>query len=107
MKEVELINKRKPREKHFLREDGTIVAKIYDSNIHYLKNGKYEEIDNTLIKKNSCYTNKSNEYKVKFPGEVSSSIMKMEKDNYYLDIKLVNAKRTKAQNKKKSFKVYK
>lgn len=101
MKEVELINKRKPREKHFLREDGTIVAKIYDSNIHYLKNGKYEEIDNTLIKKNSCYTNKSNEYKVKFPGEVSSSIMKMEKDNYYLDIKLVNAKRTKAQNKKK------
>lgn len=101
MKEVELINKRKPREKHFLREDGTIVAKIYNSNIHYLKNGKYEEIDNTLIKKNSCYTNKSNEYKVKFPGEVSSSIMKMEKDNYYLDIKLVNAKRTKAQNKKK------
>lgn len=41
MKEVELINKRKPIEKHFLQEDGTIVAKIYDSNIHYLKNGKY------------------------------------------------------------------
>ena len=49
MKEIELINKRKLREKHFLREDGTIVAKVYNEDIHYLKNGKYEEIENTLI----------------------------------------------------------
>lgn len=37
MKEVELIDKRRPREKHFLREDGTIVAKIYNMDIHYKK----------------------------------------------------------------------
>ena len=49
MKEIELIEKRKPREKHFLQENGEIIAKIYGEDIHYLKNGKYEEIDNTLI----------------------------------------------------------
>ena len=53
MKEIELINKRKKREKHFLQEDGTIIAKIYDSDIHYLKNDKYEEIDNRFIKDNN------------------------------------------------------
>ena len=52
MKEIEIISKRKPNEKHFLREDGTFVAKIYPKDIHYQKNGHYEEIDNSLIKKN-------------------------------------------------------
>ena len=28
MKQIELIEKRKPREKHFLREDGTILAEV-------------------------------------------------------------------------------
>ena len=70
MKEIELINKRKPREKHFLQENGTIIAKIYDTDIHYKKNGKYEEIDNTLVKKNGCFCNKSNDYKVQFQEEI-------------------------------------
>ena len=60
MKQIELINKRKPREKHFLQEDGTIVAKLFDIDIHYLKNNKYEEIDNQLILKNGIYKNKNN-----------------------------------------------
>ena len=55
MKEIELIEKRKPREKHFLQEDGTILAKIYNEEIHYLKNGKYEEIDNQLVKDGDFY----------------------------------------------------
>ncbi len=45
MKEIEIIEKRKEREKHFLKEDGTIVARIYDRDVNYLYNGKYEEID--------------------------------------------------------------
>ena len=44
MKEIELIEKRRSREKHFLREDCTFVAKLYDKDIHFYKNGKYEEI---------------------------------------------------------------
>ena len=61
-KEVELIQKRKPREKHFLQENGIIRAEIYDSDIHYYNNGKFEEIDNTLEEKKEYYTNKRNDF---------------------------------------------
>ena len=66
MKEIELIEKRKPREKHFLREDGTFIAKIYSDDIHYKKDGKYEEINNTLIENQKKLLNKSNDYHVQF-----------------------------------------
>ena len=35
VKMKELINLRKPREKHFLNEDGTITTYVYDQDIHY------------------------------------------------------------------------
>ncbi len=104
MKEIELLNKRKKREKHFLREDGTIIAKIYNEDIHYKKNGKYEEIDNTLIKKKGCYTNTNNDFKVSFNEQGIESLMKISRENDYLDIRLKNSnkstiKRKKANNK--------
>ncbi len=92
MKQVELIAKRKPREKHFLQEDGTIVAKIYDTDVHYLKNGKYEDIDNTLIRVNNSLVNKSNDYKAEFNDDFQNSLLKMIKDNHYLNFKLRNFK---------------
>ena len=62
MEEIELIEKRGFREKHFLQKDGTIIAKMYDVDIHYLKDGKFEEIDNTLVRKDDCLVIKSNEF---------------------------------------------
>ena len=88
MKEIELIEKRKPREKHFLREDGTFVAKVYSEDIHYKKGNKYEEIDNTLIKEGEDYYNKNNDFKVRFKNNGKYSLMYIEKDNNYLDISL-------------------
>ena len=88
MKEIELIEKRKPREKHFLRDDGIIVAKMYDNDIHYLSNGMYHEIDNTLVEQGNTLTNKSNNYKVEFEKQISKYLMKLTKDNKYLYIKL-------------------
>lgn len=92
MDQIELIDKRKPREKHFLQKDGTIRAEIYNTDIHYLKDGKYEEIDNTLVKENDSYVNKSNDYKVEFRKDIKKSLMKMSKDNYYIDFKLKEKK---------------
>ena len=88
MKEIEIVEKRGLREKHFLQENGEIIAKIYSDDIHYLKDGKYEEIDNTLIEENESYTNKQNSFKVFLNKNTSKSIVKMEKSNHYLDIKL-------------------
>ena len=44
----ELEEERNLNEKHFLMSDGTIIATIFPSNIHYEKNGKLLEIENTL-----------------------------------------------------------
>ena len=88
MKQVELIEKRKLREKHFLQPDGTIVAQLYDEDVHFLKNGKYEEIDNTLIKIGNCFINKSNSFTVLFNNDDSEDLMKLCKDTHYMDIKL-------------------
>ncbi len=94
-KEIELIEKRGPREKHFLQKDGTIKAIVYSDNVHYLKDGKYEEIDNTLIKQDNCYVNKNNSFKVKFSENGENSLMKIEEQEDYLDIKIKESNTSK------------
>ena len=64
MQEIELVDKRKQREKHFLQENGEIIARIYDEDIHFLKNGVYEEIDNRLILEDDYYINQNNAYHI-------------------------------------------
>lgn len=91
MKEIELKNLRQRREKHFLQENGEIVAVMYNDDIHFKKNGKYEEIDNTIIKENEYYTNTNNEYKVYFKDNSSKELMKIEEDNHYLEINLLDS----------------
>jgi len=105
LKEIELIKKRKPREKHFLREDGTILAKIYGSNIHYQKNGIYQEIDNTLHKENHCYCNKNNDYQVYYQDYSKKSLLTMKKDDNYIKLQLKNAQNQKAKKLKSNIEV--
>lgn len=93
MKQIELLDKRKPREKHFLQNDGTIKAIIYDKDIHCLKNGKYEEIDNSLIEENGYYTNKNNLYKVFFKeNDDDDALVKYEYLNHHISLKFANGK---------------
>jgi len=88
--EKELKNLRKKNEKHFLQDDGTIIAKMYRENIHYLKNGIYEEIDNTLIKKGNKFQNKSNEFKASFSENDKNKLLEMERDGHKLSMSLKN-----------------
>ena len=57
MKKIEIIGKRAPREKHFLQEDGTFLAEMYDEDVHFLKNGQYEEINSQLSLEGDYYIN--------------------------------------------------
>ena len=59
MKEIELKNLRGIREKHFLQKNGNIVAKMFDTDIHFKKGNTYEEIDNTLLKEENYFYNKN------------------------------------------------
>lgn len=106
MKQVELIEKRRPREKHFLQEDGTIVAELYNDDVHFLKEGKYESIDNTLIKRNGYFINKKNAYKAIFDLETSNRIMKMQNENNYIEFKLVNGNIVSANKNRENDKLY-
>ena len=83
----ELINKRKLREKHFLKPNGEIIAYTYDSDVHYLKNGQYEDIDNTIIKTSNGYENKNNSFKTIFND---NNLLTLKKDNNYLIFNLDN-----------------
>ena len=74
-----MTEKRRAREKHFLQSDGTIIAKMYDRDVHYLKNGKYEEINNTLVEASDGYVNRANDYKIHFKKKNKDSLMRIEK----------------------------
>lgn len=100
LKETELIEKRKPREKHFLREDGTIVAKVYSNDVHYLKDGVYEEIDNTLIQDGDCYTNKSNDFHVFYKNQGQKSLIKIARDKNFVDMRLKEVNNEVSMKKK-------
>lgn len=91
----ELINLRKQREKHFLNKDGTITACMYDHDIHYLENGEYKEIDNTLVEENEYITNKSNDFKIRFNND--KYLVNINLGNSYLNISLKNANETKSK----------
>ncbi len=55
--------------KTFLKADGTYVAVLYGDVVHYLDNGKYEDIDLTLPYSGDSlsYSTKANSFKVEFP----------------------------------------
>lgn len=93
MDQIELIEKRKPREKHFLQKDGTIRAEVYGEDVHYLKDGKYEEIDNTLIEEKGVIVNKSNDFHVEFQENYNDSLFRITKKDHYIDFQVKNVEK--------------
>ena len=91
MKELKHLRKR--NEKHFLNDDGTISLYLYNNDIHYLKNGEYLDIDNTLIEEENTLINKENNFHTRFPKDKNTNLLvDITKDNYYLKIYLQNHK---------------
>lgn len=69
IREVE--EKREANVKQFLKDDMTYEAVVYPNPVHYLDNGKWKEIDNSLSEKKlndneTVVENKTNNFKVKF-----------------------------------------
>lgn len=100
----ELIELRKSNQKHFLNEDGTIEAIVYDTDVHYLKNGVYEEIDNTLVEKDDRYHIIGNDFDLSFSKKSDNQLLEMNKSNHYFKMSLrgtdnVSNKELKKDNK--------
>lgn len=74
----EVTDKRQKNVKHFLREDMTQEADVYPTAVHYLSNGRWKDIDNTLVDEkdednNDVIGNKDNSYKIKIAKNTSSN----------------------------------
>lgn len=86
----EIKEKRESNIKYFLKDDLTYEAAIYQEPVHYMVNGKWEDIDNTLVTKkdennNDNYENKSSSYKVKIAKTTTSNkLVTVQKDKYEL-----------------------
>ncbi|MCM1053524.1 MAG: DNRLRE domain-containing protein, partial [Ruminococcus sp.] len=91
MKEIKSLRKR--NEKHFLNPDGTITAYLYNNDIHYLKNGEYEEIDNTIMEDKDSLYNKKNAFQTYFLKDTNDNlIVDIKHDNHYLKMFLKDNK---------------
>ena len=87
MKELKTLRERKV--KHYLNEDGTITAQIYNNDIHYLNNGVYREIDNTLVDKGEYFENKYNSFKTKF-NKNNNELVTLTNDNHFIKTYIKN-----------------
>ncbi len=87
----EVVGERTSNSKTFMKNDGTYEIAIYNEDIHYLKNGKYVDIDNSLEEKIDGFENKSNRYKIKFPKVLDDNkSIKLRLDDYSISWSLDN-----------------
>ena len=90
------ITRRTSNEKHFRKADGSFVQISYDEPVHYEENGKWEEIDNTLVEKkrtdgSKYLTNKASDVDVELPtSSAVQSPVKISHNGYSLSWNLKN-----------------
>ena len=59
--------------KTYIKENGSLELEYYPEEIHYLENGVYKEIDNTLKLVDNNYTNTHNKYNVMLPTRITDN----------------------------------
>ncbi len=109
----EIESKRDKYTKVFQKSDGTSVAVIASTPVHYEENGEWVDIDNTLVEatenNETVYENKSNDFTVTLPEEMEEiDAVSIEKDGYSLSFTLdgydvfEKSKKSKANKKEKT-----
>src|SRR5690554_2069174 len=71
--ESEVIDKRTASSKTFRKIDGTYEVAMYNEVVHYQKDGKWENINNSFNDLGNEYENKDNKFKVKFPKVIDDN----------------------------------
>ncbi len=69
----ELVDEKTKYSKTYRLDNGLCETEIYNKSVHYLDNGQYVNIDNTLIEHDNCYQNNKNAYLVTFPKSLKSN----------------------------------
>ena len=80
--------------KHFLLSDGTSRAVVYEGPVHYLDNGAWRDIDNTLSLLGGEYGAK-NKYEIKFANKSGpSNLLSIKDGDYKITFTPVNANKS-------------
>lgn len=84
---------RKECVKHFENADHSFTAAVYGQPVHYMKNGEWKDIDNSIIfNEEGRYENKDNDFKVSFAKEASDErLISVSKDGHGLSWKLLGS----------------
>jgi hypothetical protein len=70
---TEVEDLRSENTKTYLKENGMFETEYYAEQIHYLKDGQYQKIDNTLVSKGEYYYNNTNIFSIQFPKELKDN----------------------------------
>lgn len=95
---MELEDKRDENAKQFLLSDHSVQAVIYAQPVHYLENGEWKDIDNSLQYEGKAfedaagYTNAANDFQVRFAEQtLQNEFISVRQGEYKLDWKYVGA----------------
>lgn len=108
----ELTDKRELNIKHFLKDDNTYEAAVYPLPVHYLDNGAWQDIDNTLVEakdeeKNSVLENTKNDFKIKFANSTQNkNLVSIQKGDYKLSWNLVGAQASVSEKSEPDLKAF-
>ena len=96
---AEITDKRGENIKEFLLSNGLHIATVYAEPVHYEKDGKWEEIDNTLVaKSDGTFRNTAGVWNVSFPNQLSrSNSISIEKDGYTLSFSMAGELRSSGE----------
>ncbi len=94
--------------KRFEMSDGTILAAQYPSPVHYLEDGQWKDIDNTLTEQAAAdsedeegYASAKSQFQVKFAKKYDAKkLVKIKMDDYQLSWSFSGANSAKAKNAK-------
>ncbi len=98
----EIVDKREENKKYFLLENNDVKIAIYDSPVHYLKDGKWEDINNSLSESkdddgDNVNTNISNNFKIKFAKtSKENKLVNIESDKFNIKWSLQNPNKVKS-----------
>ena len=84
----EEIEKRDAYTKHFRLSDGSFLAASYEEPVHFLQDGEWTDIDNSLVASENGYVNKTNSYQVEFQSAQNAAYT-LEKDGYSIALTYV------------------
>lgn len=93
----EVEEKRDEHTKVYKKSDGTYTAVMTEEPLHYLDEGVWKEIDNSMILNGNIYTNLNNLFNVELPKNIDGNKeLTVEKDGYELSFSIDDVKNSSA-----------